>query len=47
MSENPRVLWADDDVNGLLSPIRRLLERKGLNVVTATDLATFRRKNDA
>jgi CheY-like chemotaxis protein len=40
MNENPRVLWADDDVNGLLSPIRCMLERKGLSVVTATDLAS-------
>jgi CheY-like chemotaxis protein len=39
MSEQPRVLWVDDELNDLLKPVRRLVERKGLNIATATNAA--------
>lgn len=35
-NESPAVLWVDDDANGLLSPLHRILQRSGLKIETAT-----------
>lgn len=42
MTEPRRVLWVDDDADGMLAPLRLVFERAGLALTVATDLQSAR-----